>query len=74
MMNYFPKRPSGAPLHTLSKLYDVPVGFVTRPILRQCIATFAVAEGWLLLDIGRFVLVCLAFGHLNIDYVLCDTS
>ena len=26
---YFPKRPSGAPLHTLSKLYDVPVGFVT---------------------------------------------
>ena len=29
MRNYFPKRPSGAPLHTLSKLYDVPVGFVT---------------------------------------------
>ena len=27
MRNYFPKRPSGAPLHTLSKLYDVPVGF-----------------------------------------------
>ena len=22
-------RPSGAPFHTLSKLYDVPVGFVT---------------------------------------------
>ena len=31
MRNYFPKRPSGAPLHTLSKLYDVPVGFVTPP-------------------------------------------
>ena len=28
MRNCFPKRPSGAPLHTLSKLYDVPVGFV----------------------------------------------
>ena len=27
-----------------------------RPLLRQCIATFAVAEGWLLLDIGCFVL------------------
>ena len=41
------------PLHTLSKLYDVPVGFVNTPsILRQCIALFAVAEGWLLLDIG----------------------
>ena len=29
MGNYFPKRPSVAPLHTLSKLYDVSVGFVT---------------------------------------------
>ena len=29
--NYFPKRPSGAPLHTLSKLYYVPVGFVLPP-------------------------------------------
>ena len=57
MRNYFPKRPSGAPLHTLSKLYDVPVGFVTTPpILRLNIAYFAVAEGWLLLDIGLFVL------------------
>ena len=35
-------------------LYDVPVGFVTPPppILRLNIAYFAVAEGWLLLDIG----------------------
>ena len=30
-MRNFPKQPSGAPLHTLSKLYDVLVGFVTRP-------------------------------------------
>ena len=29
----FPKRPSGAPLHSLSKLYDVPVGFVNPPPL-----------------------------------------
>ena len=29
MRNYFPKRPLGALLHTLSKLYDVPVGFVS---------------------------------------------
>ena len=33
MRNYFPKRPSGAPLHTFSKLYDVPVGFVNPPFL-----------------------------------------
>ena len=32
MRNYFPKRTSGAPLHTLSKLYDVPVGFVPLPL------------------------------------------
>ena len=31
MRNDFPKRPSGAPLHTLSKLYDVPVGFDPPP-------------------------------------------
>ena len=28
MRNNFPKRTLGATLHTLSKLYDVPVGFV----------------------------------------------
>ena len=33
MRNYFPKRPSGAPLHTLWKLYDVHVGFVPPPPL-----------------------------------------
>ena len=48
--NYYPKRTSGAPLHTLSKLYDVPVGIIPLPLLRQCMAIFAVAEGWLLLD------------------------
>ena len=52
-MNNFPKQLSGAPRHTSSKLYDVPVGFVTPPPhLRQCIALYAVVEGWLLLDIG----------------------
>ena len=27
MMNYFPKRPSGSPLHTLSKLYMMSPNF-----------------------------------------------
>ena len=52
MRNNFPNRSSDALFHTLSKLYDVPVGFVTPPHLRQCIALIAVAQGWLLLDIG----------------------
>ena len=30
--NYFPKRTSGAPLYTLSKLYDAPVVFVSPPL------------------------------------------
>ena len=33
-------------------IYDVPVGFVSPPILRLYMALFAVAEGLLLLDIG----------------------
>ena len=53
----FPKRPSGSPLHTLSNLYDVPVGFAPTPLLMLRLALFAAAEGWLLLDIGWFVLV-----------------
>ena len=52
MRNYFPKRPSDAPLHTLSKLYDVLVGFCNPPNFELNIAYFAFAEGWLLLDIG----------------------
>ena len=40
MRNYFPKRPSGAPLHTLSKLYDVPIGFVTPPPILRLNITF----------------------------------
>ena len=35
MRNYFPKRPSGAPLHTVSKLYDDPVGFVPPPYFKN---------------------------------------
>ena len=33
MRNYLPKRPSDAPLNTLYKLYDVPVGFVNPTLL-----------------------------------------
>ena len=33
MRNNFPKRQSGAPLHTWSKAYDVPIGFVALPLV-----------------------------------------
>ena len=55
--NYFPKLTSGgAPLHTLSKLYDVPVGFVFLPLLRQCIARFC---GRRRVAVARYRMICL---------------
>ena len=56
MMNYFPKRTSGAPLHTLSKLYDFPVGFVS-PNFETVYCYICGRKWWLLLDIGLFVLL-----------------
>ena len=52
MRNNFPKRPSDSWLHTFSELYDVPLVLYPLPHLRQCISLFAVAKGWLSLDIG----------------------
>ena len=34
------QRPSGAPLHTLLKLYDVPFGCVTRPLSFEAVLCF----------------------------------
>ena len=39
MRNYYQKRTSGAPLYTLSKLYDVPVGFV-NPFFRGTVLLY----------------------------------
>ena len=57
MRNNFPKREYDAPLHTLYKLYDVPIDLCSlHSHLRQCFALFANVGGWLILDIGWFVL------------------
>ena len=40
MRNYFPKRPSGAPLHSLSKFYDVPVGFLFPLLFWSCVLLY----------------------------------
>ena len=59
MRNYFPKRPSGASFHTLSKIIWCSRCFCHTPSLfLGCvlIAVFAVDEWWLLLDIRWFVL------------------
>ena len=44
-----------------TKSYDVPIGFVPHSCLRQCIALFETAEGWLLLDKRSFVLLLYDF-------------
>ena len=57
MRNYFPKRPSGAPLHTLSKLYDVPVGFVLPPPYFE--AEYCLFCGRRRVAVARYRMVCL---------------
>ena len=63
--------PGPVPLWDLPKLYDVPVGFEPPPILRLNIAYFAVAEGWLLLDIGWFVLLLQVFSCWSLLNLSC---
>ena len=57
MRNYFPKRPSGAPLHTLSKLYDVPVGFVNPPPYLE--AEYCLFCGRRRVAVARYRMICL---------------
>ena len=57
MRNYFPKWPSGAPLHTLSKLYDVPVGYVTPPPYFE--AEYCLFCGRRRVAVARYRMICL---------------
>ena len=78
MSKSFPKRPSGAPLHTLSKLYDVPVSFVTPSPFE---AVYGVICGRWRVAVARCRIICLAlsfapktiFSH-NIKYVVLHAS
>ena len=58
MRNYFPKRTSVAPLHTLSKLYDVPVGFVSPSL----VAMYCYICGRLRVAVARYRMICLVLG------------
>ena len=57
MRNYFPIRPSGAPLHTLSKLYDAPFGFVTPPPYFEAVNCFIC--GRRRVAVARYRMICL---------------
>ena len=55
MGNYIPKRTFGAPLHTLSKLYDVPIGFVS-PFFE---AVYCYIYGRRRVAVARYRMICL---------------
>ena len=62
MRNYFTKRPSGAPLHTLSKLYDVPVGFVPPPPYFE--TEYCLFCGRRRVAVARYRMICLVLGDI----------
>ena len=53
----FMTRPSGAPLHTLSKLYDVPVGSVSPLPSNEAVYCFIC--GHRRVAIARYHMICL---------------
>ena len=57
MRNYFPKRPSGAPLHTLSKVYNVTVGFEPPPPYFE--AEYCLFCGRRRVAAARYRMICL---------------
>ena len=63
MRNYFPKRTSGAPLHTLSKLYDVPDGFVSSLFLE---VVYCYICGRRRVAVARYRMICLVLVSVNI--------
>ena len=56
MRNYFPKHTSGAPLHTLSKLYDVSFDFVSSHSFE---AVYCYICGRQRVAVARYRIICL---------------
>ena len=71
MRNYFPKRPSGAPLHTLSKLYDVPVGYVTPPYFE---AEYCLFCGRQRVAVARYRMICLVLVNSHLFPLPCGAG
>ena len=72
MRNYFPKRPSGALLHTLSKLYDVPVGFVPPPPYFE--AEYCLFCGRRRVAFARYRMICLALVNSKLFHLPCGAG
>ena len=74
MRNYFLKRPSGAPRHTLSKLHDVPVGFVTPPPYLEAMHCFKCSTKGGCCSISNDLLVPISGVHSLTALRLADLS
>ena len=57
MGNYFQKRPSGAPLHALFKLYDVPVDF--EALSFEAVYCFICSRQWVAVARYIYQMICL---------------
>ena len=71
MRNYFPKRPSGAPLHTLLKLYDVPVGLVLPPYFE---AEYCLFCGRRRVAVARYRMICLVLVNSHLFPLPCGAG
>ena len=72
MRNNFPKRPSGALLHILSKFRDVPVGFAPPPSSFEAVNCFICSRRRL--TVARYRMICLVLDRkqdLNVLYQVC---
>ena len=61
--NNFPKRPSDALRHTLSKLYDVPVGFVNP--LPSFEAVYWFIGGRRRVAVARYRMICIVLSEIK---------
>ena len=61
MLNNFPTQPSGTLLHTLSKLYDVPVCFIAPPPSSEAVYSGLQREA----D-ARYRMICLVMIMINL--------
>ena len=70
MRNYFPKRPSGAPLHALSKLYDVPVGLIPHSSFG---AMYCFICGRRRVAVARYRMICLVLVGFRLHFELTES-
>ena len=68
MRNYFPKRSSDAPLHTFSKLYDVPIDFFNPTPSFEAVYCFICCRRRV--TVFRYQIICLLFLQISSSMII----